>query len=79
MHILTLGQEKSRHHDYYGPSQDYQGHGYNDWNQYHTNYKKASNSVIGDIILLIVAAIVLYALYKTCFDNNRNYADREYR
>ena len=76
-----LGQEKSRQHDYYSdsPSQGYQGNSYSNWNQYSTNYKKASsNSVFEDIILLIVAAIILYALYKTCF-SNRDYTDREYR
>jgi len=65
-----------------GRQQDsYSGGG---WNYGHGEYKRSSKSYdfnkwsgLGDLILLGVVGIVIYALYKTCIDSN-NLSDRQY-
>lgn len=43
------------------------------------SYKKSSSSGFGDLIVLAVMALVIYAMYKTCIDNgNHNMGDRQY-
>jgi len=42
------------------------------------NWDKNSTSGIGDLIVLGVICLVVYAMYKTCIDNGQNMGDRQY-
>ena len=51
----------------------------NSYSQYSYNSKNSdSSSGFGDIIVLGVICLVIYAFYKTCIDTPQNMGDRQY-
>ena len=77
--MITGHDRQQRSHDYgysssyssnYGSSHDYgsySGKPIGKW------------SGIGDLIVLFVIGIVIYAMYKTCLSSNQEMGDRQYR
>jgi len=76
--FLFLGQTR-KSHDYYGNSNNYYGSNYNSYGQ--KDYQRDKWSGLSDLILLSVAGLIIYALYRTCLASpgSRTYGDREYR
>ena len=78
--IYLSGHEKQKSHDY-GYSSGNTGWNTGKKSSSGTNYfDKSSSGGFGDLIILFVIGIVIYALYKTCLTgNNQEMGDRQYR
>jgi hypothetical protein len=81
--ITIAGHEKQRGHDY-GYSQSSGGGGWNSGQKTKTSgssyFDKSTSGGFGDLIVLFVIGVVIYALYKTCLSgNNQEMGDNQYR
>jgi hypothetical protein len=78
--LSNVGHEKQRGHDYGYSS----GGGWNSGQKTKTSgssyFDKSTSGGFGDLIVLFVIGIVIYALYKTCLSgNNQEMGDNQYR
>ncbi|KAK3089759.1 hypothetical protein FSP39_006272 [Pinctada imbricata] len=62
-------QQQQGHHDYYGQQREYQNP-YFGQSSSHTGVSKKASSIVGDLIVLGIVAIIIYAVYKTCIASN---------
>jgi hypothetical protein len=71
-----IGQQRQKGHDYYGQSSSW----FSSKPSSSSYFDKRSSGGFGDLVILVIMAAVIYALYRTCLSgNDQQMGDRQYR